>query len=156
MPSATHDPTTFLGPLAPPRRLLLALAGLGPIAAFPAVASAISADGDAALIRIGARFDPAAAKWQEALDLCEREDTPENEAAANAARAVTAAIVHEIETLQACTTVGLQVKLRALLWCGCGDLPSAQDLAGPFTSQPTTDMRLIAGILQDIHAMGGA
>jgi hypothetical protein len=54
---------------------------------------------------------------------------------------------------QAQTLAGLKFKLRAVSWCNQGKL-SAADLADD--PQPASDMRLLAGLLADLSAMGGA
>ncbi len=58
-------------------------------------------------------------------------------------------IVDQIESIQAATMRGIEVKMRALLWCRGGD---------PFEDEwpRTTDVRLAFGICNDLQAMGAA
>jgi hypothetical protein len=51
------------------------------------------------------------------------------------------------------TLAGLKFKLRAVSWCTQGRL-SAADLDDD--PQPARDMRLLAGLLADLSAMGSA
>jgi hypothetical protein len=67
----------------------------------------------------------------------------------------TGIIVDQIELQTATTLQGLQVKMRAPTWCCSGEPITAQKLHW-FDSEPTTDMRLLASIVTDLAAMGGA
>jgi hypothetical protein len=143
MREANPNTTT---PHAPPRRLLLSLAAQAPIAVF--ATSAVAADNpDAELIRLGELLERA---WARENAAAGREDEQIE------AVEVTTEIVDQIEAQTATMLAGVQVKVRALLWCGCGDLPSADELMDYRSSTPATDMRLLADLVRDLAAMGRA
>jgi hypothetical protein len=96
----------------------------------------------------------AAARTPEAYAITAREDTEEAEAFVESVNKTASNIVARIELLPATTLEGLKVKHQALCWCWCGDPLTAEALADH--PQPCTDMRLLAGLLDDLSAMGSA
>jgi hypothetical protein len=71
--------------------------------------------------------------------------------------------VEKIEAERATTLAGLQVKARALQWCRSGEPLTPEDLSTVCASSghvyvqpPTTDRRLIVGIVADLADMTDA
>jgi hypothetical protein len=99
---------------------------------------------DAALIRLGGEFEEA---WNAAAAVA---DT----AAEEHATACVSALVDRIVALPATTLRGVLVKRRALAWIEVDDRITAESLAD--SKSVTTDMRLIAGILDSLTSIGAA
>jgi hypothetical protein len=95
---------------------------------------------------LGRELDQAAAIEAEAFERGGGSD------AGDVAAGYTGDIVAEIELLTATTLAGIQVKLRALRWCFCGEPITAEELSG--NPEPATDMRILAGLLNDLSAIG--
>lgn len=125
--------------------LQFSLATLAAGFAAPAIAGTKS-NPDAKLIRLGREFDYAKAEADRLADSADE--------IWSAAIERVDPIVDEIEALQARTLEGLLVKTHALAWCRCGQPVTAEELADRHCR--TIDMELIAGILADLTAMGGA
>ncbi len=101
---------------------------------------------DATLLRLGDELDRARAREKALIDSKTSGDT--YEAAYNA----TSCVVDQIEKQQARTLEGVQVKVRAVMWCHQGE-PAA---AVPFRLshyQRTTDVRLAESIVLDLAGM---
>jgi hypothetical protein len=109
------------------------------------------ADADIELLRLEPALEAAEAEVTAAWAIVE--DSPETEAITDAAMARMSVVLEAIELLQAQTLAGLKFKLRAVSWCTQGRL-SAADLDDD--PQPARDMRLLAGLLADLSAMGSA
>lgn len=132
-----------------------------PIAALSAASSkgiAASCKPDAELLRLGAAFSDVWSK-QAALE-AELNRTPpliDDDLRWNGFDRLyseASSIVDQIEALPATTLAGLVVKARACHWCHAGEPVDERFFA--IDGKPTTDMRLAAGILSDLVAMGGA
>jgi hypothetical protein len=139
---------------APTRRGALQFSAAALFAGLTVPAIAGHADGDAELIRLGHEMDTAVARQAEAWATVGREDTDEAESIAVAAQRHVGTIVDQIEALPATTLDGLKVKRRAIAWCWCDEPVTAEMLADH--PQPAADMRILAGLLQDLSAMMGA
>jgi hypothetical protein len=107
---------------------------------------------DAPLIFLGRLLDDAVAQGNEAWAANDCYGTAETNDLAQIAFRRTSAIVDRIEALQATTLEGLQVKFRAIVWCFGEDAITVENLTEDL--HPTTDIRLIAGLLQDMQRMG--
>lgn len=95
-------------------------------------------------------FEAANTEEQAALN------APEGTALAEAVEELrnhTSDIVDEIEALPARTLAGLYVKVRAIRWCFSWDPITAEELYCGDGS-PTTDLRLVVSILNDVEAVG--
>jgi hypothetical protein len=160
--SATDTGRARADNLANPYRRSLFAAAASALVARAAIARAvhgtivgIPAD-DAELIRLGALFEDA---WNvESLAWIDYEElaagAPGERAVAEIAERAfgrTSAIVDQIEAIPARTLPGLLVKRRALAWCVSGETFTIEDL--DCNASPTTDMRLIVGMLADMTAI---
>jgi hypothetical protein len=150
MPTATNNHTT------PTRRTALGFSAAAFVAGLttPTLARGVPLSPDAELIRLGRALDTAAARTAEAYAITAGEDTEEAEAFVDSVNKTALDIVERIELLRATTLEGLKVKHQALCWCWCGDPLTAEALADH--PQPCADMRLLAGLLDDLSAMGSA
>lgn len=114
---------------------------------------------DAALLRLGERFEAAWAAETAAWDAAGgHDDDHPLSIRANKLAASTAAIVGEIEHAPATTLPGLLVKGRAARWC-CVNEPPTRDLFDYNPLLPrrelTTNERVILSLLTDLHALTG-
>lgn len=140
----------------PPRRAWLKAAGVATALIMTvgrgAHAGSVDTDHpDAALLALGARLDAA---WVVERNLgadCRADDTPEKDAAFEKTFDACSSVVEQIEDLTATTLAGVIVKARACWWCHDGEPFEDNSL----NRQATTDVRLAAGILRDLLAMGG-
>ena len=148
-------------PAASRRSFVGHLVGAGAAAAIVTTGTAVSAQvpvhADAELLRLGSLMDAAAIAERDAWaasDLAEEDEGP----AFMRARALqdrVHALVGQIEQHRAVTLAGLLVKMRAITWCCDGDTVSVKDLC-PYAAHPTTDIRLLDGLLTDLTAMARA
>ena len=128
------------------RRTILAAAAVLPITG--AVAAGLPAEpttADAELLHLGAELDQAWAREKALIDSKTWGDT--YEAAYNA----TGCVVGQIEKQRAQTLEGVQVKVRAVMWCHQGE-----EDAEPFRLshyQRTTDVRIAESIVLDLAEM---
>jgi hypothetical protein len=129
------------------RRSALAKLGLGLAATSAlAVTSAVAAPNaaaDAELIALGAELETAWAYQKTCADA--------DEETFEAAWSASVAIVDKIEGLRASTFEGVRVKARAIHFCLSGET-ILDDVFSLGIDPPTTDLRLVAGLLRDILA----
>lgn len=105
---------------------------------------------DAELVRLGRLLDAAWADERDALEAARRSKDAATDALWEAACDRTGLVVDAIEAMAATTVDGLKAKARACLWCHNGE-PFGD---ASFDEQATTDVRLAAGILRDLLAIG--
>jgi len=123
-----------------------ALPAMGAVAEAVAGLPAEATTADAELLHLGAELDQAWAREKALIDSKTWGDT--YEAAYNA----TGCVVDQIEKQRAQTLEGVQVKVRAVMWCHQGE----EDDAEPFRLshyQRTTDVRLAESIVVDLAEM---
>ena len=109
---------------------------------------------DAAILKLGTalaealrREDTAWEAWRGAND-----DNGPRTRNAKAAYQRTASIIDQIERTPASTLPGLMIKLQALAWCRSGEPTTAADFID-LSDSPSTDIRLVAGLLNDLIRM---
>ena len=101
---------------------------------------------DATLLRLGDELDRAWAHEKALIDSKTWGDTYE------AAYNVTSRVVDQIEKQQAKTLEGVQVKVRAVMWCHQGEKEDAESFRLSHY-QRTTDVRLAESIVLDLAAL---
>jgi len=105
------------------------------------------ASADAALVALGEELEAAWAAEVAAYEKYRDDLSLEAEAITEVTYEATAAIVHQIETMQAATIAGLRVKARAIQWCYHDD---PVDLV---VDQNTTDLRIANSLIADLLAV---
>ena len=132
--------------------LLLAASAAGEARAEE-LANIPPANPDAELLRLGEMLEEAWQQEVEAYALATDKDDETPEAIrADALNDVTAMIVYQIEGMRALTLEGLQVKLRAVIWCHSGDPITAATFGDGHN--PATATRLLVELLDDLSTMG--
>jgi hypothetical protein len=134
---------------SPHRRAILQSIVSLPIVAAPVAAAAYSANSapnaDAELIALGVRLDEA---WAHERSL--ENATHIFEDAYEAANDVSGEIVERIGKLTAITLAGAKMKAKAIWWCCSGE--EIKDNCFSYNDNPTTDLRLVAGLVRDLRA----
>jgi hypothetical protein len=97
---------------------------------------------DAALVRDGEALESAWRFEVAALMVTRRLNTPDAEAVAQRARAVTEAVVQRIEATKAATLEGLEVKARAILWRRDGEPLEGEGLFEVANDERLSDIEL--------------
>ena len=123
------------------RRLFLAAGSAAAVCAT--LKSAAAHEPDAMLIRLGAEL--AAATENETRVL----NSSAKDVDYYAAHDRTSAVVTRIIATKATTIRGLKVKAKAILWCHSDDVIDATS----FSDDPTTDIRVVTSIVQDLLAV---
>lgn len=139
---------------SPTRRGLFG--GIAAVAATPAVALPPPLHADAELLRLGEQLTLAWAQEKAAWAAAEGENNDDGPLTGNAFDMVdeTGAIVNQIEGTPATTLAGVLVKMQAIAWCCDGEFMTIEDLVD--STQPTTNLLLVASLLRDLTAMGGS
>ncbi len=118
----------------------------------------LEAKPDAELVHLGVELEAAwrqeDAAWAAAEGEGKEEDHAPEKIEADRLSDVTSDVVKRIGACHAAGITGLLVKLRAVEWCRCGEAVTAASLS--FYGEPSTDMQVIASILQDLSTMGSA